>query len=159
MKAHRTEEGRHPQGPEDDSERAAGETDDEAEDDGRRDPRLGGRPGAKGRNQQVEAVPGEHGGNAGEEGPGRDEVAREAADERTGDRGGRHPGDDAAVDPARTRMAQAARGCSGRADRDVRPGRGAGVTGYEQQRRQAQRSEHEPDSRAEVAGNERSREG
>jgi hypothetical protein len=45
------------------------------------------------------------------------------------------------------------------ADPDVRPGAGGRVAGEEQDRRQAERSEDEADRRAEVAGDERRREG
>jgi hypothetical protein len=59
-----SQERRDPQRAEDDAERTADEADHEAEDDRRNEPRLGGRLGSERREQEIEPVPGEDGGDA-----------------------------------------------------------------------------------------------
>jgi hypothetical protein len=55
-------------------------------------------------------------------------------------------------------MAVTACSSGGCADPDVRPDAGRGVTGEEQDRREAQRPEDEADRRTEISGGERRRE-
>ena len=70
------------------------------------------------------------------------------------DRGRRHPGDDPPVHPPRARVRDPADERRDRADGDVRPGRGGGVPGGEEDRRQPQAPEDEPDRGAEQCGDE-----
>ena len=117
---------RHPQRAEDDSERTADEADHEAEDGRRPEVRL--RATGRARNGETSRSSPFQARTAAitAKSARRDEVTRQGADDGARDRGRRHPRDDAPVDPPCARMPIAAGRGGSRADRDVRPGRGAG---------------------------------
>ena len=88
-----------------------------------------------------------------------DAVREERAGNRADDRRERDPGDDAPIHAPLPRVAQAAGSCCCGGDRDVRPGRRERASGREHDERQAQRPEDETEHRADVARDERGREG
>ena len=151
------EERRHAERPQDQPDSASEQADQPAGHD-RREPRsarLGHRSQLE---QEVEAVPGEHDGDAGQEQARRDRVCEVAAREGSGHRGRGHPRDDPPADAPGAGMREAARERRRGAHRDVRPRRRRRAPRGEQDGRQAQAPQHEPDERPERPGHERPRE-
>jgi hypothetical protein len=150
-----TEESREPKSAEDETDGAAGEPDDGAR-ERRGDFRATAAPPRRSHvEKKVEPVHREKDGDEGEEAALGNGVAEVAAHERAGDRGRRHPRDEAPVDAAGAGVAYGAgRRRHGR-DRDVRPGGGRSASGGEEDRGQTHAPEHEPDERAEERGDER----
>ena len=85
----------------------------------------------------------------------RDVAAEVAAEEGADDRRRQHPRDDRPGDAPLARVPHRAGRGRGGADPDVRAGAGCRARGEQDHQRQPQRAEHEPDRRAEVAGDER----
>jgi hypothetical protein len=153
------EQSRHPQRSENHPDGSPEQADHEAEDDGRGESRAFGGSAQDRPSQQIDAVPGQDRGDHGEEEPRWKLVGQKRAGDGADHRRRPHPGDDAPVDAAGTGMPIAAGRRRRCADRDVRAGSGGGVTGEEQDRREAKRAQDETDRRAEIPGRERGEEG
>ena len=148
-------ERRHTQGPEDHSDRAAEHSDPERERTSSSDAQtLAWARGYRSK-REVDPAPHEHSCDQPIQERFRDVVRDERARDRPGDRRRRRPGDHAPVHATRSSVREpaGARGC--RRDRDVRAGRCERAPRCENHERQAQRSQHEPQHRADVAGDER----